>query len=464
MSEFRLNTNFARKNNKIIKQTMIKKSIFLMALMCSASAWSQTWTLSDCIEHALQNNISILKNRVNEESGEATLKQNKSVLWPSLSFSTSHGVNFRPGQVGTTSRPVDGELVTTSNTTANSSYGINMNWTVWNGGINYKNVEAQKVNNEISELATEASELNIQEQIVQLYVQIMYTKEAVKVNEALVKTAQEQYNRGQHMFNEGQMSQADLVQLEAQLASAKYDVVNSGAQVQNYYRQLKSLLQLDMNVKFQIGGEIPSDDIYFENIPEAQAVYEQALLSRPEIRSAEKSIESAELQYNIAKRGYYPTIGVNAGISDSHNTGNKSSVGKQMKNNLNMSASVNLSVPIWDQRRTATNKQKALLQKTSAQLDLEDKKKSLSSTIEQFWINATSAQVRFASAKAKCKSQEASYALVNEQFQNGLKSVVDVLQSRDNILAAEQDKLQSKYTLLLNIQMLKFYQGEELDL
>ena len=135
-----------------------------------------------------------------------------------------------------------------------------------------------------------------------------------------------------------------------------------------------------------------------------------------------------------------------------------------MKNNLNMSASVSLSVPIWDQRRTATNKQKALLQKTSAQLDLEDKKKSLSSTIEQFWINATSAQVRFASAKAKCKSQEASYALVNEQFQNGLKSVVDVLQSRDNILAAEQDKLQSKYTLLLNIQMLKFYQGEELDL
>jgi outer membrane protein len=99
-----------------------------------------------------------------------------------------------------------------------------------------------------------------------------------------------------------------------------------------------------------------------------------------------------------------------------------------------------------------------------SQLDLEDKKKSLSSTIEQFWINATSAQVRFASAKAKCKSQEASYALVNEQFQNGLKSVVDVLQSRDNILAAEQDKLQSKYTLLLNIQMLKFYQGEELDL
>ena len=129
-----------------------------------------------------------------------------------------------------------------------------------------------------------------------------------------------------------------------------------------------------------------------------------------------------------------------------------------------MSASVSLSVPIWDQRRTSTNKQKALLQKTTAQLDLEDKKNNLSSTIEQFWLNAVTGQNRFVMAKTKCKSQEASYALVNEQFNNGLKNVVDVLQSRDNILSAEQDKLQSKYTFLLNIQLLKFYKGEELNL
>ena len=339
-----------------------------------------------------------------------------------------------------------------------------MNWTVWNGGVNHKNVEAQEVSNEITRLNTETSELSIQEQIVQLYVQIMYTREAVKVNQSLEKTAKEQYNRGSMMFQEGQMSQADLVQLEAQYASAQYDVVSIESQLQNYVRQLKNLLQLDMNVDFQITGEIPSDDAAMTIIPSAQEVYEQALLTRPEIRGAEKGIESAELQYNIAKRGYYPTIGLNAGISDSHNSGSQNSVGTQMKNNLNMSASVSLSVPIWDQRRTSTNKQKALLQKTTAQLDLEDKKNSLSSTIEQFWLNAVTNQNKFITAKAKCKSQEASYKLVNEQFNNGLKNVVDVLQSRDNTLSAEQDKLQSKYTFLLNLQLLKFYKGEELSL
>ena len=443
---------------------MIRKTAFALSMLISMGAWAESWTLRECIQYALQNNISIRKNRVNEETGKATLSQNKSALWPSLSFSTLHGVSYRPGQETNSIRPVEGELVTTPNTSFNSSYGINMNWTVWNGGVNHKNVEAQEVSNEITRLNTETSELSIQEQIVQLYVQIMYTREAVKVNQSLEKTAKEQYNRGSMMFQEGQMSQADLVQLEAQYASAQYDVVSIESQLQNYVRQLKNLLQLDMNVDFQITGEIPSDDAAMVIIPSAQEVYEQALLTRPEIRGAEKGIESAELQYNIAKRGYYPTIGLNAGISDSHNSGSQNNVGTQMKNNLNMSASVSLSVPIWDQRRTSTNKQKALLQKTTAQLDLEDKKNSLSSTIEQFWLNAVTNQNKFITAKAKCKSQEASYELVNEQFNNGLKNVVDVLQSRDNTLSAEQDKLQSKYTFLLNLQLLKFYKGEELSL
>ncbi len=444
---------------------MIRKTLFTVAILCSTGAWSQTWTLRDCIQHALQNNISIRKNRISEETGKATLSQNKYALWPSLSFSTSHGVSYRPGQDSETVRDVEGEIVsTTNNTTVNSSYGINMNWTVWNGGINHKNVEAQKVSNEISRLATETSELSIQEQIVQLYVQIMYTREAVKVNQSLVTTAEAQYNRGEELFREGQMAKADLIQLEAQLASARYDVVNSQSQVDNYKRQLKSLLQLDMNTDFDIAGNIPTDEMAMESIPQAQEVYQQALLMRPEIRSAEKSIESADLQYSIAKRGLYPTIGINAGISDSHNTASRSDVGAQMKNNLNMSAGVSLSVPIWDQQKASTNKKKALLQKTSAQLDLQDKKNELSSTIEGFWLNATSGQQRFISAEAKSKSQKASYELVNEQFQHGLKNVVDVLQSRDNILSAEQDKLQSKYTTLLNIQLLKFYQGEALDL
>ncbi|MBO4662568.1 MAG: TolC family protein, partial [Bacteroidaceae bacterium] len=73
-------------------------------------------------------------------------------------------------------------------------------------------------------------------------------------------------------------------------------------------------------------------------------------------------------------------------------------------------------------------------------------------------------QQKFIAAETKGKSQKESYELTNQQFQNGLKNVVDVLQSRSLVLQAAQDKLQSKYTTLMNMQLLKFYMGEKLDL
>lgn len=106
----------------------------------------------------------------------------------------------------------------------------------------------------------------------------------------------------------------------------------------------------------------------------------------------------------------------------------------------------------------------AKLRKASSQLDLQDKKNTLSSTIEQYWLNANNNQQNYLAAKDRVKSQQASFELLNEQFQNGLKNVVDVLQGRDNLIRAEQDLLQSKYLTLLNIQLLKFYTGEPIKL
>ncbi len=442
------------------------KRLFLcgIALVLCMMLDAQRWTLDECIKYAMQNNITIKKNRVAEETGVATLKQNQSALWPSVSFSTSHSMTYRPMDVGT-ARSEGGEVVLSNNKVSyNGSYGINMNWTVWNGGVNYKTVEQQKLQNEISRLTTETSELTIQEQIVQLYVQIMYTREAVKVNEELAKVAEAQYNRGVQMQKQGQMAHADVVKLEAQLQDARYDIVNSKTQVDNYKRQLKSLLQLDINTDFDVTGEIPSDDKPLEMIPAAGEVYARALTTRPEIESAHKGIANAELQYDIAKRGYYPTISVNASVSDGHNSNSSFSYGDQFKGNLGLGAGVSVSVPIWDARKTRTAKEKALLSKQTAELELENRKNALSSSIEAYWLNANNGQQKFIAAETKGKSQKESYILTNQQFQHGLKNVVDVLQSRSLVLQAAQDKLQSKYMTLMNMQLLKFYMGEKLDL
>jgi len=424
----------------------------------------ESWGLQDCIDYALKNNIQIQKNRVSEEKGDVTLWNRKGALYPSLSFSTNQNMGYRPfTQVMAV---VQGDQVTTTanNVTYQGSYGLNASVTLWNGGINYKNIKEQELQNEITKLQTEQSELSIQEQIAQLYVQIMFTKEALKVSEELLKTAQAQYDRGLEMQKQGQMAKADVVQLEAQLSSAKYDIANNRAQLENFKRQLKSVLELDINSDFDIKGDIPSDDKVLAVIPNKLDAYNLALANRPEIKGAELSIESANMQLDIAKRAHYPTVRASASLGSNHSSGSQNNWGTQMKSNLNMSAGVTVSVPIFDNRQIATNIRNAKLNQVNSQLDFLNKKTTLSNTIEQYWINANSNQQSYLAAKARVKSQEASYELLNEQFLNGLKNTVDVLQGRDNVINAEQSMLQSKYTTLLNIQLLKFYTGEKIDL
>lgn len=438
--------------------------ILLLSLATTGVQAQKAWTLQECIDYALEHNIQIQKNKVSEQTGEVALYRNKGSLFPSLSFSTSQNVGYRP--YAQTVNMVQGDIVTstTGNVTYSGSYGVSANVTLWNGGINYKNIEAQKLQNEITKLTTEQSELTIQEQIAQLYVQIMYTKEAVNVNKQLLQTAQSQYDRGAEMVQQGQMSKADLAQLNAQLSSAQYDLTNSNTQVANFKRQLKSLLELDLETSFDVAGETPTDEQVMALIPNAQDTYNKALTNRPEIKSAELGIEAANLSLNIARRGYLPTIGASASINTNHTSGNDATWGNQVKSNLNMGAGINISVPILDRRVNSSNVRNAKLQQVNSQLNLADKKNNLSSTIEQYWLNAYTNQQNYMAAKARVKSTEASYELLNEQFQNGLKNTVDVLQGRDNVISAEQTLLQTKYNTLLNTQLLRFYAGEKFGL
>jgi len=422
------------------------------------------WSLQDCLKYALENNIQVQKGAVTAEQGEVSLKQQKAQLLPTLSFSTNHSVGYRPFQESTIIVQ-NGQATNTSNkVTYQGSYNLSASWTVWNGGINRMNIESQELSNEITDLSNEQTELSLQEQIANLYVTILYTTEAKKVADQLAETAKVQWERAKEMMEQGQMAKAEVARLEAQYNSAKYDVVSSETQIANYKRQMKSLLQIDLNKSFDVAGTIPTHEQVVTLIPSAQQVYEYALATRPEIKSAEKNIDAANLQQRIAKAGYLPTVSMSAGMSDSHYSAAQTNAGKQMKTNLNGSVGVSVSVPIFDQRRNKSAVEKAKLQHTTSQLDLVDKKNSLSSTIEEYWLNANNNQQRYLAAKSTLESQEESYKLLNEQFKEGMKNTVDLLQGRDQLLNAEQNLLQSKYNTLLYIQLLKFYSGENITL
>lgn len=442
----------------------MKRNVILLVIIscffvgnCFAQEKKQ-WTLKDCIDYALQNNISLKKTNIQKKSTHEDLLQSQAALLPSLSASTSHSVAYTPWPETGRSTVANGYAVSSVDKVYyNGSYGVNGNWTVWNGGRNTNTVKLNKLTEEQAELDSAEIANQLQEQIAQLYVQILYSEEAIKVNEQTAETTRKNEERGKTMVEVGKMSKADLAQLTAQRAQAEYNIVEAQSNLKNFKRQLKQILQITDNQEFDVAIPATTDEMALQLIPSLNEVYTSALAIRPEIRNVMLGIESSDLSIKIAKAGKLPQIGLNAGFSTNTTSMNDKAWGTQLKSNVNLGAGVSVSIPLYDQRQTKSQVNKALLQKENYMLDLKDKQTTLYSTIENYWLQAVNNQDKFKAAKISTESQQTSFELLSEQFRLGLKNIIELMTGADNLRAAQQNELQSKYLAILNIEMLKFY-------
>ena len=422
------------------------------------AALPSQWDLQTCIDYALQHNITLKRNRISAESAEVDVKTAKAALFPSLSASVSQRIVNRPNSE--TNTIIDGDNITssTSKTSYNGSYGIDASWTLYNGS------KQQKLNNRIAELNVAESENSIEESIAQIYVQILYAAEAVKVNENTLAVSQAERDRGQQLLEAGSIAKSNLAQLESQVSTDKYQLVTAQATLQDYKLQLKQLLELDGESEMNLYLPALGDENVLTPLPTKTDVYRAALTFRPEIESGKLNVQASDLDISIAKAGYIPTLSLSAGIGTTNANGNDFSFSEQVKNNWNNSLGLTVSIPIFNNRQTKSAVQKARLQKQTSELDLQDQQKTLYKTIESLWLDANSAQQQYVAAAEKLRSTQTSYDLIQEQFNLGMKNTVELLTEKNNLLNAQQETLQAKYMAILNAQLLRFYQGEGIQL
>ena len=439
-------------------------------LLCANLTFGQeqankTWSLQDCMDYAAEHNIQLQKSKLTEQLGELDLIQKKAELFPSLSFSTTQTLTYRPLQESASNIVTDGIANSSTNKlTENGSYGLNASWNVWDGGINRKNIKNQRIQNQINQLNTQTTANSIQEQIAQLFIQILYADESIRINKGTLEVSEATYQRGKELFNEGSISKADLAQLEAQVSNDKYQVVSAESSLRNYKLQLKQLLELDGTEEMDlILPQLDNEDV-MKLLPSQTDIYQTALAIRPEIQSGRLSIENAKLGISAAKSGYYPTISLSASSSSTTNSASTNNWAQQMKYGWNNMIGINLSIPIFDNRQNKSNVQKAKLQYNTSQLELVNKQKELYSTIESLWLDALNAQQQYAAAETKVKSSQTSFDMVSEQFNLGMKNTVELLTEKNNLLSAKQELVQAKYMAILNRTLLNFYAGNNIEL
>lgn len=435
----------------------------LFLLSMSTECMARQWSLKDCIDYALANNIQLQKAKLQEYSALEDVKQSQSALLPSLSLSTSQNVSYNPW-------PEQGSAMIAGNKVQasvdkvyyNGSYSLSGNWKVWDGNKKQNTVKLNKLTAQQAQLDSATTANNILEQIAQLYVQILYSNEAISVTKESLKTSQTNEERGKTMVSVGKMSKADLAQLTAQRAQDEYSIVEAESNLRNYKRQLKQLLQIADNEEFDVTIPSTTDEMALKEVPALNDVYTASLEQRPEIKNAKLGIESSDLSVKIAKAGKMPSIGLNAGLSTNTSSMSNNAWGTQLKNNLTFGGGVTISIPLFDNRQTKTAVNKAMIQKQSYLLDLQDKQTTLYSTVENYWLQAVTNQNKFKAAQVSTESAQASYELLSEQFKQGLKNIVELMTGKNNLLQAQQNELQSKYLAILNLNMLEFYKTGEI--
>ena len=450
-----------KSNSKSNKRRSMNGSLRngMFALLIAAAplaTQAKQWSLKDCIDYALANNISLQKTQLTKASAQEDYLQSKAALLPSLNASTSQSVNYTPWVASGISS--DGfSRASIDKVYYNGTYSVAGNYTIWNGNKNKNQVKLNKLVAEAAELDSATQAMKLQEQIATLYVQILYSTEAIKVNQESYTSSLQNEERGKEMVKIGKMSQADLAQLTAQRAQDEFNIVQAESNVKNYKRQLKELLQITSDEAFDINVPNTTDAMALDAIPALNGVYAAALENRPEFKTFQNQLAQNDLTIQIAKAGKLPTISANAGVSTSSTSMNNKAWGTQLKTNFNMGGGISVSVPLFDNRSTKTQVNKALIQRESIQLDLKNQQTQLYSTIENYWLQASTNQSQFKAAKVSSESAQTSYDLLSEQFKLGLKNIVELRTGKDNLLKAKQNELQAKYMTILNLNILKFY-------
>ena len=415
----------------------MKKGLLLIGVMMltlSASA-QKFWTLQDCIDYAMENNITLQKSKLDKSTATETLKGSKAALLPTLNASTNQNLGYQPWKDTGMAYVSNGTVNTkVDKTSYNGSYSLNGQWTVWNGNRNMNNIKRDRLAEEEAELSTQETANSIQQRIAQIYSQILYLAENVTVNEQMLETSKKNEERGREMLEIGKMSKADLAQLSAQRANDEYSIVEAKSQLMNYELQLKQLLEITDEERFQVAIPQIGDDQILADIPAMQTVYELALMNRPEINRSQLAINRSDVNLSIAKAGWMPTVNLTGGVTTS----------------------------TYDGRTTKTSVNKAKIQQLQARLNLQDVQKTLYSDIQGYWLNAWTNQEKYKAASSSVESARESYDLLSEQFRLGLKNIVELMAGKDKLLEAQQNLLQSKYMTLYYQQMLKFYENGEM--
>jgi len=446
---------------------MRKKTLLIFAaclLITFVRAQNRVWTFQQCLDTAIQRNISLNQSRLNTDLSRITLEQSKANRFPNLNASARDGISFGRSVNPTTNQYVE-------RTTNSSSFGVNTGVDLFNGFQITRTILQNKMNLDAVKTDVENVRNQVTLNITTAYLQLLFQYEILKSAKNQTEATTIQVDRTQKMVNAGKVPESNLFTIRSQQATDNFAVVNAQGQLDLAKVTLEQLMEIPVTDSFEV--KIP--DLVEPSLllnQTNQEIYNKALTVQPQIAGASIRTNSALLGIKISEGARYPSLSlsgsVNSNYSVTSRTGSNSSVKDspffpQLWTNLGESIGLNLYIPIYSNRQLKSNIERAKINALSVQLDEQNTRLQLRKTIEQSYTDLRNSIKKYEAVKEQISAAELSYQNMERKYNVGMSTAIDYLIEKNNYFQAQSNGIQAKYDYIFKSKILDFYQGKPIQ-
>lgn len=454
-----------------------------------SAATNDIWTLRECVDYALANNLQVKRSELSVELSDIENKQAKFSMLPSANASASNGYNWGRGI-----DPVTNQFIS-SQRNGYTSLGASGGVTIFNGFRiqNYIKQTAREQEASKQDLAKSRNDVTLN--VISLFVNVVFNKELVENARLQLASSQQQYERTQKLVAAGSLPKSSELNLDAQVATNELNFINQENSLALSLLQLQQALQLPATENFEVETPvIGAEDLILDQSREA--IYQIAKGTLPEIEGAKLRIESSYYGVKVARGNLYPRLGINGSVNTNYSSAsatrfvsdggfNQVETGyfvqgtnapiyglqptgsfreiygfnDQVKDNIYKSVSVSLTIPIFNNFNARSNVQRALIANEQAKITAKEVDNTLRQNVETSYNNAIAASKSYNASLRQVQAREEAYRMAKQRFDIGAANYVEYQVAENDLFQARSDMARGKYEFIFRKKVLDFYQG-----
>lgn len=437
---------------KLMKKIAIPFSFLILSI--SLTAQTKQWTLQECVNHALENNISVKQSELDLELTEADKLEAIGNFLPSLNANASASKN-----TGLSLNPTNNQLENT--TFGSASAAINVGLTLFDGLRNVRQLQRSKLSELAAQYRLDKMKDDIALAVANSYLQVLLNKANLAVAKSQNIVTLEQLDRTNNLVDAGVLPRGDLLEIKATDAAEKQRIAVAENTVKISLISLAQLLLIKDYSNFDIADEeykIIDGGIADKDVSE---IIESAKETRSEVKIAQKNVDLAKKDLQISRGAYYPTLsaffGYNTRYADNDQL-NREFI-DQLYLNDGIGYGLQLNVPIFNGFTVRSNVKRNKINLKNTEYQLEQAQLDLESNVYQAYVDANGALKAYEAATVALESQELAYQYAKDRYDVGLTNAFDFSQSKLRYDNAKIEENRTKFEYIFKLKVLELYFG-----